>query len=60
MFLKTVNNKQLKNHLSNHQPTLVLLINQVTDIPATNTEEMIMRIIARFFFLRRLLDPELS
>jgi hypothetical protein len=47
-------------YLSNHQPTLVLLMSQVTDIPATKTEEITMRIMARFFLRLRLLEPEAS
>lgn len=47
-------------YLSNHQPILVLLKSHVTDMPATNTEETTIKIIARFFLRRRLVDPELS
>lgn len=47
-------------YLSNHQPTLVLLNSQVTDMPATNTEETTIKIMARFFLRLRLLEPEAS
>ena len=47
-------------YLSNHQPTLVLLMSQVTDIPATSTEETTIKIMARFFLRRRLVEPEAS
>lgn len=47
-------------YLSNHQPTLVLLNSHVTDMPATNTEETTIKIMARFFLRLRLLEPEAS
>lgn len=52
--------KRNDSYLSNHQPTLVLLNSQVTDIPATNTEETTIKIMARFFLRRRLVEPEAS
>lgn len=51
---------KIDDYLSNHHPILVLLNSQVTDIPATNTEETTIKIMARFFLRRRLVDPEAS